>query len=275
MCADRVPADRRDVVDGGDEPREELVLARAELEPAADRLVGRRAHLVRAPAPEKVLAPEGEAHVRPEELVRRADQHVAAPGGDVDRTVRAVVDGVDPGERARLVRQLDDAAHVGRGADRVRRRREGDHSASCRRAAVRGRRGRARGRRARRRSVTTIPMSSASASQGATFASWSRRVTSTSSPGLELSRERAREQEVEGRHALPERHLSRVAAEERRRRARAPRRPARPCAATSRTALRRWRCPRAGTGRSRRSPRRGTACPRARRRRRVGRPSAE
>ena len=123
---DRVPAERVDVVDRGDEAREQLVLRRAELEAVADRLVGRRAHLVRAPAPQELLPPERHSQVRPEELVRRADQDVAAPGGDVDRTVRAVVDGVDPGERAHRVRELDDTADVRRGADRVRGGREGD-----------------------------------------------------------------------------------------------------------------------------------------------------
>ena len=123
---DRVPAERVDVVDRGDETGEQLVLRRAELEAVADRLVRRRAHLVRAPAPQELLAPERHPQVRPEELVRRADEDVAAPGGDVDRTVRAVVDGVDPRERAHRVRELDDTADVRSGADRVRGGGEGD-----------------------------------------------------------------------------------------------------------------------------------------------------
>ena len=40
--------------------------------------------------------------------------------------MRAVVDGVGPGERADAVRELDDAPHVGRGADRVGGDRERD-----------------------------------------------------------------------------------------------------------------------------------------------------
>ena len=49
-----------------------------------------------------------------------------APGGDVDRTVGAVVDGVDPGERAHRVRELDHTADVRSGADRVCGGGEGD-----------------------------------------------------------------------------------------------------------------------------------------------------
>ncbi len=58
--------------------------------------------------------------MRPEELVRRADEDVHVPRGDVDRAVRPVVHGVGPGERARLVRELDDAPDVRRGPDGVR-----------------------------------------------------------------------------------------------------------------------------------------------------------
>ena len=45
---------------------------------------------------------------------------------DVDRTVWRVVDGVGPRERAGRVGELDDPAHVGRSAHRVRRDRERD-----------------------------------------------------------------------------------------------------------------------------------------------------
>ena len=122
----RVPADRVDVVDRGDEAGEQLVLAGAELVAVADRLVRGRAHLVRAPRREQVLLAERHAHVRPVELVRRAEEHVDVPGRDVDRAVRAVVDGVGPGERADAVGELDDPPHVGRGADGVGGDREGD-----------------------------------------------------------------------------------------------------------------------------------------------------
>ena len=57
--------------------------------------------------------------MRAEELVGRADEHVDAPVRDVDRPVRAVVDGVGPGQRARVVCELDDAPNVGERADCV------------------------------------------------------------------------------------------------------------------------------------------------------------
>ncbi len=66
--------------------------------------------------------------MRAVELVRRAEQHVDVPGRDVDLPVRAVVDGVGPGECPDAVRKLDDPTHVGRGADRVGRNRERDHA---------------------------------------------------------------------------------------------------------------------------------------------------
>ena len=50
--------------------------------------------------------------MRPVELVRRAEEHVGA-GGDVDRAVRRVVHGVDPGERAGLVRELEAISATG------------------------------------------------------------------------------------------------------------------------------------------------------------------
>ena len=75
---------------------------------------------------EQLAARERDAQVRPEELVRRADQHVDAERGDVDRPVRRVVHGVRPGERAGLMRELGDPRRVGERADRVRGERERD-----------------------------------------------------------------------------------------------------------------------------------------------------
>ena len=67
--------------------------------------------------------------MRPEVLVRRADQDVHVPVAHVDRPVRSVVHRVRPGERARIVRKLDDATHVRHRADGVGRDGEG-HDAS-------------------------------------------------------------------------------------------------------------------------------------------------
>jgi hypothetical protein len=117
---DRLPAERAHVVHCRDEPRKQLVLARAELEAMPDRLVRRRSDLERAPRLEKVTLAERQAHVRAEVLVRRADQHVHVPGADVDRPMGCVVNGVGPGECAHRVRELDDAPDVRCGADGVR-----------------------------------------------------------------------------------------------------------------------------------------------------------
>src|SRR5207302_5999836 len=70
---DRRPADRVDVLDGGDEAGEQLMGERAGLEAAAERLQVGRAHLVRTPRLEQLRASEREPEMRPEELVRRAD----------------------------------------------------------------------------------------------------------------------------------------------------------------------------------------------------------
>ncbi len=75
---------------------------------------------------EQLRATEREAQVRPEELVRRADEDVDAPLADVDRAVRAEVHGVRPRERTGAVRELRDPRHVRARADGVRGDREGD-----------------------------------------------------------------------------------------------------------------------------------------------------
>ncbi len=124
--ADRVPARLLDVLDRRDEAREELVLLRPGLEAGGERIVGRGPHLVRAQLGEQLRAGEEEPQVRPEELVRRAQEDVRARGGDVDRAVRCVMDGVDPGERARVVRESGDPGDVAHGADGVRSPWEGD-----------------------------------------------------------------------------------------------------------------------------------------------------
>ena len=214
MGEHRLPADRVDVVDGGDEAGEQLVLARPELVAVADRLVGRRAHLVRPPRSDQVLLAERHAHVRPVELVRRAEQHVDVPGGHVDRAVRAVVDGVGPGERADAVRELDDAPHVGCRADRVGRDRERDDAGAIvelRLEAV----------VVEREVVVHVDLADDDA-EIVLEREPGRDVAVVVEPGhehlvagLQLAGERAREEEVERGHALAERHLVARAAEER------------------------------------------------------------
>ena len=148
---DRGPADRVEVRDAAMNRRAARA-QRACLVASPGRLVRRGPHLVRAPALEQLAAGEGEAEVRPVELVRRAEQDVDAERGDVDRPVRGEVDGVCPGERARPRGRA--RPPVGRrSASRPRWRRAGRRRpASGPRAAARGRRGRAGTRRRRRRS---------------------------------------------------------------------------------------------------------------------------
>jgi hypothetical protein len=126
VCTNGVPADRVEVVDRRDEAGQELVRERAGLEPVAERDVRCGPDLVRAPALEQLGPSERNPEMGAEELVRRADQDVDAPVGHVDRAVRAVVHGVRPRQRARLVGELDDPVDVGQRPDRVRGDRERD-----------------------------------------------------------------------------------------------------------------------------------------------------
>jgi hypothetical protein len=127
---DRVPAQRLEVLDCGEEAGEQLVRERPRLEPASHRLVGRRPDLVWTPRAQELLATVSEAEVRAEELVRRAEEDVDVELGDVDRPVRPVVDGVRPGERPGRARQLDHTRCVGRRPEGVRGEREGDDASS-------------------------------------------------------------------------------------------------------------------------------------------------
>ncbi len=126
MRLDGRPADRLDVFDRCDEAGEELERLRPGLETVAERLVRLRSHLVRPPGLGDLPPRVRDSQVRPEELVRRADEDVDSPGGDVGRHVRGGVNGVGPGQRAGAVRQLHDPRDVGQRADGVRRDGEGD-----------------------------------------------------------------------------------------------------------------------------------------------------
>ena len=153
--------------------------------------------------------------MRAEELVRRADDDVRVPRNHVDRAVRAVVDGIHPGERSGLVREIDHGADVGSRPHRVGRGREGDHAgavAQLRRAA----RSRSSERSSRTSAIrTTTPRSSCRWSHGATFAVVIEGGDDDLVAGPELAPERPREEEVERRHARPERDLAGAAAHER------------------------------------------------------------
>ena len=206
-----------------------------------------------------VLLPEGEPHVRPEELVRRADEDVDVPRLDVDAAVRPVVDGVGPGERADGMRELDDPPHVRRGADGVRRQRERDDARALRELAL---------EIVVVEREVVVDVDEADDDAEVVLQLEPRRdVGVVVEPRHEhlfalaqRARERAREEEVERGHARPEGDLLVAAAEEVDRRGGGRARRARPSSATSRTARRRSRSTRACRRRSRRSPRPGTAC---------------
>ena len=213
MGDDRVPAERLDVLDGRDEAGQQLVLLRPVLEAVPDRLVVGRAHLVGPEALEELALAERHPHVRPEELVRRAEQHVDVPTRDVDPPVRAVVDGVRPRERAGAVRELDDPGDVGRRPDRVRRDREGDHPRPL---------GELRLEVVEVEREVVVHASEADDDAEVLLERQPRRhVGVVVEPGAddlvarsELPAERAREQEVERGHALAEGDLVGMAGEE-------------------------------------------------------------
>ena len=106
-----VPAERLDVLDRGDEARR---AARTASVPVSKRLpsgsIGAGRTLYGRHDSISSRRPNATPRCGPEVLVRRADQHVDAERRDVDRAVRRVVDGVGPGDRARLVGELGDPA---------------------------------------------------------------------------------------------------------------------------------------------------------------------
>ena len=120
--ADRGPAGRLDVFDRRHEAGEQLVCERSRLEAVTERLQARGTHLVRPPRLEQLGAPVCETQVRAEELIRRADEHVDAQVGHVDRPVGCVVHGVRPRESAGVMRELHDSLRVRQRSDRVRRK---------------------------------------------------------------------------------------------------------------------------------------------------------
>ena len=120
MLEDEVPADVVEVLDRGDEAGEQLVRERAGLVAVSDGERVGGPHLVRPPRLEQLAPPEREPEMRAVELVRRAEQDVRARRRHVDRPVRAVVNCIDPRERAGVVRDRGDLGDRRHRADRVR-----------------------------------------------------------------------------------------------------------------------------------------------------------
>ncbi len=197
--------------------------------------------------------------MRPEELVRRADEDVDVPGGHVDRTVRRVVHGVCPCESTGVVGERRRFA-ARRAPFRPSSRRPGMRPpASGPRAAGQDRRSRPRAppslrRRVRRcRDREPARATERCSRRGRGSSRRLRRPARSVRAKARVSRKLSAV--MLGPNATSPGEQPRKAAA----RSRASRR-ARPCAGSSRRGRRCWRWIPAGIRKSRRSPRPGTAC---------------
>ena len=112
--ANRVPAHGLDVLDRSDEAREELVLERSCLEPAAGRLVRRGPYLVRTPLRQELVSRVRQAEMRALGATRVSPHDACwdrVPSGELERLANAVFraatrrDSYEP-NRSRLVVNL-------------------------------------------------------------------------------------------------------------------------------------------------------------------------
>ena len=136
------PADVRQVVDGGDQARESLVVLGARLPPLG-RLVRRRAELVRGPRLEQPATHGQHAQVRPEELVRRAREDVGVQPVQIERAMLREVHAVDGDERSHGVDAPDQLGGRWDRAHGVRCERERDQPRAIGQQPRRTSRGRA------------------------------------------------------------------------------------------------------------------------------------
>ena len=268
MGAQLLAVEARHEVGGRADADQRLEGQRAEL-PALGHGVRGGAQLVGREVGQQLGARPQDPDVRPEPLVGRARQRVAAEGGDVDRAVRRGVDGVDEDARAGGVGGRDDARQVGDGADRVGRGGDRDPARARREHGLdRG------GGQLERLAVglgeaDLAPARAAAMSHGATLASWSRRVQTISSPGCS-DRHGARRSAWSARSSRGRRRRPRARRPAGGRPRRAPRRRAHRCARRPGRRRRGWRCgPSASRPPSPRWRRRPSGC----RRRRRGAPS--
>ena len=116
VCA---AAEIGDVLDAGRDAGDALVVERAPL-PAVWNGVSERTNLVGTQALQVFALAEENSDVGAEEFVGGADEKVAVERGDIDQAVRAVVHGIDVGERSGGVGEADDLFDGIDGADRVR-----------------------------------------------------------------------------------------------------------------------------------------------------------
>ena len=209
----------------------------------------------------QLVAAVGEAEMRAEELVRRAEEDVDAERAP-RRSARAARSAPRRPTRARSLRARARRCAPRQSSSRPRSRPAERRRPACgRSASARGRRGRGSCPRGSRRSSTRRSRSWASSSHGATFPSWSRRVTRISSPRASVRpsvRVSAKLSVVMFWPNVVSPARSRGSA----RRSRAPARPASSLRRLGRERSRRGsRSTRAGRRRPRRSPTAGTASP--------------
>ena len=154
----------------------------------------------------------GHAQVRAAPLVGRAEQDVRADRAHVDRLVRRVVDRVDPGERARLVRQGADARGVGHYTHRVRGPGERHHAGALGELPLEI-------VVVERQVVEQVDLPYLEAEVRAELHPGRHAAVVVEAghddliAALQVARERPGEREVERRHVRPEHDLARVAAE--------------------------------------------------------------
>ena len=173
----------REEVDGRRRPSHQFVRQRAQFE-ALGYLVGGGQQLGGPKVGEHVAPACDHAAVWTKELVGRAREEVGAQLADVDHPVCGVVHAVDVQQCSHGVHAFGDGAHVRHrcrsgSMRRSPRRRASDRSAGPRRSPRTARR--STGSKSTHR--TTAPAAAAASTHGRTLASWSSRVTTTSSPG--------------------------------------------------------------------------------------------
>ena len=121
-------AEPAQVLDRGERPGDGLVRLRARLEAVPGRILGGRPHPVRRQRRREVGPDRRDPEVRPEELVRRAEQDVQSDLSCAQPPMGRHVHRVRPRKRADAVRGRCDAAGIRNRPDRVRCQRERHHA---------------------------------------------------------------------------------------------------------------------------------------------------
>src|SRR5262249_1477581 len=112
----RLPVERSsppkagDVLDASFDSGNALVIKCPPL-PAVRNRIRIRPNFIRAKALQMLALAIEHTHMRAKEFVRRADKKIAIERGDIDESMRGVVDGIDIGKSSDLVRKADDPFH--------------------------------------------------------------------------------------------------------------------------------------------------------------------